>query len=96
MSETAYPTLVENLRWRQVGDEILVLHTALKQYHILNSVASDIWQLSDGKHTTGEIVDHIAKTYDHDRDEVFRDVAESLEGFVEMQLISLREEAREP
>lgn len=75
-------------QFRQVGDEILVLHSLLKQYHVLNSVAARIWQLADGEHTVEQIADTLAEEYRHDRDEVHRDVVETLEGLSELKLIS--------
>jgi hypothetical protein len=87
MDDRTRPRRNPETQFRNVGDEILVLHTLLKQYHVLNSVAARIWQLADGEHTVTQIADTLAEEFRHDRDEVHRDVVETLEGLAELQLI---------
>lgn len=88
MDESTRPRRNPDAQFRNVGDETLVLHTLLKQYHVLNSVAARIWQLADGERTVAQIADAVAEEYRHDRDEVRRDVMETLEGLAELQLIT--------
>lgn len=88
MDDHTRPRRNPDAQFRTVGDEILVLHTLLKQYHVLNSVAARIWQLADGEHTVAQIADILAEEYRHERDEVHRDVVETLEGLSELQLVS--------
>jgi len=78
-----------DVQWRTVGGEVLILHGMLKQYHVLNEVAARIWELADGQKTTGEIADTVAEEYSHDRDEVYRDVVETVEGLQALQLLDL-------
>lgn len=88
MDDRTRPRRNPDAQFRNVGDEILVLHTLLKQYHVLNSVAARIWHLADGERTVAQIADAVAEEYRHDRDEVHRDVVETLEGLAELQLIT--------
>ena len=85
-----YPHLREDIRWRLVGKEVLILHMTLKQYHILNSVAATIWQLCDGETTVDQIADRVADQFSHDRQEVYRDTVESLQGLAAMQLVQFQ------
>lgn len=77
-------------QYRSVGDEILVLHALLKQYHVLNAVAARIWELSDGEHTVDRIATTLADEYRHDRDAVLRDALETLQGLAALRLITVR------
>ncbi|HSK77657.1 MAG TPA: PqqD family protein [Thermoanaerobaculia bacterium] len=88
--DTLRPARRANVQWRQVGGDVLIMHALLKQYHILNSVAARIWELSDGSRTSGEIATLIAEEHSHDRAEVHRDVVETLEGLEALQLLDFK------
>ncbi|MCG8424318.1 MAG: PqqD family protein [Proteobacteria bacterium] len=82
------PVRSADVTWRTIGDELLLVHTLLKQYHVLNHVAAQIWQLADASNTVAEIVDSISQHYDEKQERVEQDVLETLSGLRELQLLS--------
>jgi hypothetical protein len=83
------PMRAPEVRWRSVGDDLLLVHTLLKQYHVLNAVAGRIWELATGDESAGQIADRIASEYGHDRDQVLLDVTDTIEGFRALQLLTI-------
>ena len=83
------PLRAPEVRWRSVGNDLLLVHTQLKQYHVLNAVAGRIWELATGEESTGQIADLIASEYGHDRDQVLVDVTDTIEGFRALQLLTV-------
>lgn len=92
VGEQMRPRRSAEVQWRSVGDELLILHLVLKQYHILNAVAARIWELSDGEHTADRITDRLAEEHAQDRQEICQDVIETLEGLKALQLVEFEDE----
>jgi hypothetical protein len=76
-----------DVQWRRVGDEILIVHVGLKQYHVLNSVAARIWELSEDDRSIEQIVSGLAVEYSADRQLIAQDVLETVEGLKALQLL---------
>jgi len=89
LDQRSHPQRNPDAQYRNVGEEVLVLHAVLKQYHVLNSVAARIWQLSDGELTVEQISATIADEYRHDREAVLGDVLETLQGLAALRLITV-------
>ncbi|MDJ0626797.1 MAG: PqqD family protein [Rhodobacter sp.] len=85
------PRRSASVQHRKVGDDTLLMHRILKQYHVLNGVAGRIWELCDGTETADGIAAAIAGEYKADAETVRRDVRESLSGMAALQLIELGE-----
>lgn len=68
----------EDIIWKAVDDEILLLDTASAYYFSLNETGSEIWKLlNDGK-DADEIADVLCERYDADRSTICSDIAELL------------------
>lgn len=73
--------------WRKVGEDTLVLHLTLKQYHILNHVAGRIWDLCDGSRSLNAIAEELAGAFRTDASAVYPDVADTVETFAGMGIL---------
>jgi hypothetical protein len=83
-----FPCRSEVTEWRQVGQDTLVLHLTLKQYHILNHVAGRIWALCDGTRSKRDIAEDLARTFRTEAEAVLRDVDDTLQGFGAMGILA--------
>lgn len=81
------PCRSEVTEWRKVGQDTLVLHLTLKQYHILNHVAGRIWSLCDGTRSSRDIAEELARVFGADTDAVSNDVSDTLQGFGTMGIL---------
>ncbi|POF29675.1 PqqD family protein [Roseibium marinum] len=84
---TWYPCRSQVTEWRNVGQDTLVLHLTLKQYHILNHVAGRIWSLCDGTRSSRDIAEELARNFSTDADAVLSDVTDTLKGFGTMGIL---------
>ncbi|GAB4521507.1 MAG: hypothetical protein Tsb0019_22970 [Roseibium sp.] len=85
---SGFPRRSDVTEWRKVGQDTLVLHLTLKQYHILNHVAGRIWALCDGTRSKRDIAGDLAQTFRADADAVLRDVEDTLQGFQAMGILA--------
>jgi hypothetical protein len=67
----------------EVGDEISLYDPETDQVMVLNTTASDIWRLSDGEHTTTEIVALLANAYQVEADQIGDEVAATIGQFID-------------
>ncbi|MDI6840988.1 MAG: PqqD family protein [bacterium] len=54
----------EELAWREIEGEVLLLHLPTERYYILNKVGSYIWKQFDGNKPISEIIDNIKRDCD--------------------------------
>ena len=57
-----YPSR-RHVAWRALDTEAIVVDPKAGMLYPLNSVATRIWQLCDGTHTVGTIVDRLAEEF---------------------------------
>jgi Coenzyme PQQ synthesis protein D (PqqD) len=70
------------------GSAILVAPRDSELYW-LNSVASRIWELADGKNTVGMIAERICREYEVDTETALRDAGGMVQSFAEKRLFTL-------
>lgn len=76
---------------RRVGDEYLVMHRQLKQYHVLNETAALIWELAGHGRVAPEIANEVAVKFGVGLHEVEQDVLDTLQGLSDLKLVVLSE-----
>jgi hypothetical protein len=64
----------EDVRYRIVGDEAVVVRQNAAEVIAINDVGARILQLIDANSTVGQLIDVMANEYDVTRDELSRDV----------------------
>ena len=81
------PTPRSGLATRVVDEEVVILDRANGNVHRLNSTASAIWNLCDGKNTTDEIAAHLAEAFQLPPDQVLADVRRMVEDLEKLDLL---------
>jgi coenzyme PQQ biosynthesis protein PqqD len=81
----------ENVAWRIIGDEAVLLSAEDSSVHSLDAVGTRIWELCDGEKTVSEIVDQVVSEFDVDRETAEKDVVEFIEELMnkEKSLVTL-------
>ena len=73
--------------WREIGDELVVLHMGTATYMTVNGSGRVLWnRLVDGA-TRGDLVDALVERYGIDQDQATRDVDAFLESVTECALL---------
>jgi len=84
----SFYNLSEDVTWRDVDEEMIVLHLPTGKYYTFNNTGHLVWQqLAEGKDTS-EITSQIMDKYEVDRETASRDVAVFINGLKEHSLIS--------
>jgi coenzyme PQQ biosynthesis protein PqqD len=81
----------ENVAWRIIGDEAVLLSAEDSSVHSLDAVGTRIWELCDGEKTVSEIVDQVVSEFEVDRETAEKDVVEFIEELMnkEKSLVTL-------
>ena len=81
-------TVSDDVTWRDVDEEMIVLHLPTGKYYTFNNTGHLAWkQLAEGK-DTAEITLQIMDTYEIDKETAGRDLATFIAGLVEHNLVS--------
>lgn len=83
------PNPVSGFELEEIDGEILLYSPSATRSVYLNSTASLIWRLCDGRNTVGQIIDILSQAYPDAEEDMERDVSQSIEQFMENGAISL-------
>lgn len=72
---------------RVIDGETILFNTQSNALHALNTVASEIWNFCDGKHSYKEIVDRLFDRFEASRQQIEKDVQKTLVQFQELELL---------
>lgn len=72
---------------RVIEGETILFNTENHSLHVLNPVASEIWNCCDGEHTFGEIVERLFDKFEASRNQIGHDVKKTLLQFQELELL---------
>ena len=75
----------ENVAWRIIGDEAVLLSAEDSSVHSLDAVGTRIWELCDGEKTVNEIIDQVVEEFKVDRDTAAKDVVEFIEELMQKE-----------
>ncbi len=83
----------ETIVHRQIGDEAILVPIRqqsgdLENVYTLNEVASQVWQLIDGKNTLQTIFDSIVNDYEVNRSEAEQDILLLMDQLEKIEAIS--------
>jgi coenzyme PQQ biosynthesis protein PqqD len=81
----------ENVAWRIIGDEAVLLSAEDSSVHSLDAVGTRIWELCDGEKTVSEIIDQVVAEFEVERETAEKDVVEFIEELMkkEKSLVTL-------
>lgn len=78
----------QDVLWREVGDEVLVLKESTGMYFSLNAVGRELWnRLESGGATQADLATWLAERYDIPADQAEQDVATFIGQLREKQLL---------
>jgi uncharacterized protein YaiI (UPF0178 family) len=84
---TSHVKQAEDVIWRRIGDDIVIIKDDGLSTHILNKTAALIWELCDGKHSSDEIAANLCERYDVSLEEARTDTGEIIEGLTKAGLL---------
>lgn len=82
------PRQTEQVVASELDGEAVLLNLTTEEYYSLNDVGTRMWELTDGQHTIGDIVETILSEYDAERDAVTADVLALFDELAEEGLIT--------
>lgn len=81
-------SLSDDVTWRDVDEEMIVLHLPTGKYYTFNNTGHLVWQqLAKGKDTS-EITSEIMNKYEVDKETANRDLTTFIDGLKKHNLIS--------
>ena len=81
--------VLDNISWKQLGDQVVAVDTNSGDYFTFNDVASTIWLAINENKTIDEIVALIIDDYDiSDAEKVRQDIDNQLAQWKEMNLMA--------
>ena len=78
----------ERVPWRIIEGEAILVKVDSGEVIHLNEVAAEIWRIIDGKRKISEIVDHIQKDFDVDREQAEKDTLEFIKSLSDINLVT--------
>ena len=75
--------------WRMLDGEAVMMSEDGSQIHNLNKVASVIWELADEKTTVKQIIEKICEGFDVEWNTAQEDVLEFIQKLVDQQLLQV-------
>jgi hypothetical protein len=82
----------EDVIWRRIGDEVVVIKDDGLATHVLNKTAAMIWEMCDGNCGIDEITARLCERFDVSLEEAGADVREIIEKLVEIGIMNKVEE----
>lgn len=82
-----FPTRREDVIWRRMGDESVLLSVKSENYYSLDEVGTRIWELLDGQSTAREIAIKISEEYDVLPEEAEADIAALIQELRQQELL---------
>lgn len=84
---TTYASQKEELIWRRIGDEIVIITSDGLATHILNKTAARIWELCDGGLDAPKIIERLCEQFDVPDEQARTDVTEVIGQLLNLGLI---------
>jgi len=78
----------ERVPWRIIEGEAILVKVDSGEVIHLNEVAAEIWRIIDGKRKISEIVDHIQKDFDVDKEQAEKDTLEFIQSLLNINLVT--------
>ncbi|MDY6793198.1 MAG: PqqD family protein [Thermodesulfobacteriota bacterium] len=85
-NDTKFKT-TENIAWRNVNDEIVILNLKSGEYFTLNDVAQCIWKAITDEKSVEEIKVKIIDEYDVSHEKADREIEDFISSMIEQRLL---------
>ena len=83
----------EDIIWRRIGDEIVVIKDDGLSTHVLNKTAAHIWEMCDADCGLDEIVASLCERFDVNQEVASADIKEVVEKLAQIGILDTVEEA---
>ena len=83
---------VDNVIWRRIEEDIVVISEDGSATHILNKTAAFVWELCDGKNEINKIVACLLEKFDVSEEEATADVNEIIDKLLQLGILKQDEE----
>jgi hypothetical protein len=77
----------DDIIWRRIGDDVVIIKDDGLATHVLNKTAAYIWELCDGNRGIDEIVASLCERYDVSPEEARMDTMETIENLTKAGII---------
>jgi hypothetical protein len=78
---------VEDIVWRRIGDDIVIIKADGLSMHTLNKTAAFIFEMCDGKSNIDEITSRLCERFEVSFEEAREDVRETIGVLTKMEVI---------
>ena len=82
-----FATRTEDVIWRKIGDEIVVIKDNGLAVHVLNKTAAHIWEMCDGDSSPDAIAASLCERFDVTFEEAIGDVKDIVVKFGEIGIL---------
>jgi hypothetical protein len=83
-----YVARAEEVIWRRIGEEVVVIKDDGLSTHVLNKTAGFIWELADGKLSIDEIVVRLCERFEVSSEEARADVEQLVAKLAAIKLLN--------
>lgn len=91
MLPDGYPVRNDEIVWRDIAGEVVIVDQDDGTIRTLNKTASYLWMLADGTRTITDLADSLAERYEVTREQARADASEFLRELAETGLIAVRD-----
>ncbi|MDY6865826.1 MAG: PqqD family protein [Halobacteriota archaeon] len=91
VSLESYPVRSEDLVWRVIEDDIVILTSDGREIHTLNKVGGAIWELADGTISLNDITSKICNRFDVSFETAREDVIEFAKELSDKKLLEIKD-----
>jgi len=85
-------TQAEDVIWRRIGDDVIVIKDDGQSIHVLNKTAAFIWEMCDGKCGINEITTLLCERFNVSFEDAYADVKEIIEKLTQTGIMNQIEE----
>lgn len=90
-----YPKRAPAVAWRQIGDEVVILHLKSAVYYSAGEVAARIWELCNGIYSVDSIALQVTAEYEVDHEQALADTSEYVQELARQGLVVIYDRPQE-
>lgn len=80
-------TMSKQYLWKEIGDQVVILHYDTGRYFSLNASGSVIWKAALENLSQEQIVQRLCDEFDVDRETAQQDIEETVRSFIDREFL---------
>jgi hypothetical protein len=84
---TEFVNRVDDLIWRRIGDEVVIITEDGLSTHVLNKTAAFIWEQCDGQASISDITARLCDNFEVSNDEAAADAREIIDKWLNIGIV---------